>query len=85
MIKKLIKMQRDLEFNYFEYCRNCDKLRDYINNKFNTEIIDGIEYQPSDGIVLLWNGIFNTPLDIEEIENIKSLEELEKYLYENSI
>lgn len=85
MDNKVVKIYNNLGKSYSEYISFCNELKEYINNKFDTDIIDDVLYQPSDGFVFLWNGLLNASIDIKEISKIKNLEELKYYLYNNSI
>lgn len=85
MDNKLLEIYSYLNRSYVNYNNLCNNLKDYINNKFDTDIIDDVLYQPSDGFIFLWNGILNTPINIEDVSRLNSIEELEQYLYSNSI
>lgn len=74
----------DLEKDHKSYLRNCDMLRCELNNKFDTDIVDDIVWQPSDGFVILWDGN-NSTFNINEVSKLKSTEEFLNYLKENSI
>lgn len=74
----------DLENSHKSYLINCDMLRCELNTKFDTDIVDDILWQPSDGFVILWDGK-NSTFDIGEISKLKSIEEFLNYLKENQV
>lgn len=84
----LKRLYKDMEFKMNSFLNACEILKDNLNEQFYGDaddgIIDDIFYQPSDGFVIVW-GENNSTFDIDEIENIHSRSEFEKYLQENSI
>lgn len=84
----LKRLYKDMEFKMNSFLNACDMLKDSLNEQFYGDADDGIVvdvfYQPSDGFIIVWEDN-NSVFDIDEIENLNSREEFEKYLAENSI
>lgn len=72
-------------FTYEEYRAYCVELKNKLNKKFKTKIVEDIFYQPSDGLVILSKDGMNIPININEIAQLKTLIEFKEYLKNNRI
>lgn len=86
--KIILNLYNDL-YNYLEQTKiKTTQIVNRVNEKFNTDIVKDIFYQPSDGLVILWEdktNVYNSSLNIKELLSLNTFNDFINYLQEHLI